>query len=1658
LLFVGCGDNRRTLGLVEDGNADAALNKEEERIRQMQLIRVLRYDSSSDQTPEMVERSAFQIEGDVAAHCADPDLDGNQYCDTLSACNRRICLLREDLCEAKTFLAAAVPQAQPLRIHESGGTGIIELVQQSSATNAALAWYAKDRARSELIGVDQELRATLAIGTSFQGCTPADAALDDYNGANAVPRAVALAALFAEGVQTFKEATEVEIRAIVDSSDAELASTNSFALATGRAMAGGLSRAAAAHALIAGDPGLLGSTAKGFCESRELGPDAKAALQVLREAAVNPATVLSTVETEQLLNGTNVTGGSVAARLGELFGYSFGGGKTVQDHYDLDLDSFEQARRYMSEEIRAFSRSLTAELPSRRLPGGGSTTFIRYAATAAAPQPLPDVFYSALARFDTTPYNPIGGLVPSAPPGAQDTGLAYDHFSDWAFTEAYTLARVASGISDSDVRGRTAGVLTLLQEPREVVGRVRVLKGSGTQGTIEVHGFSSTRHLLLAIGADELRCAVFGHIEGSACSISSSRRFTQSTTSEYPFVPQGSVKLTANVYPSDPEVQRAVYVLEPTVTNATPGPGQYRGLVGFMLGDDDVTVPIVPEVERRAAAMLEPSRDWCARPKVSCAGIDFDERIPLENELSSDGDAIESSWRQYLTRAKEAAAEADALGVDYITSGLQDSQRKEEIELRREEQRLRADAEIQRLQEICGTSIDPRKLLSLFAGSDGSAQVQSGTCEQTSDCTESGMECVGGQCMLRIEKLVELHGEDPDIRRIGDCLSAGGITPFVSLGSRPVCLWHQANNERLVCQGASPGTCPRFAPDQASYAAYTDANCETLFGTSRPAGTTARASTPLGYFETELAPLNAPDPTGSAVHPRCEALRQARISSPIFSEKKAQIIADNFFNPANLDYWGHHLNWEARYNGYSAITVLGVPSAWATGDGWTGNSATWPCGAESGFSCTSGQGLFCNPGAACTDSAKRMGLNYRMLRAVIGARLLAAREPETFAQYDSSGNPLGALDLLGTTVRGTRISVVPIRSSGTPDVDGSCALQDFIYQGTTTPIPRLTCKGYMAYHTTGLASPVSDAWYTFNSSGTQAPVEAIFGGATFQIIPHATPTGGLIGPLKSEPVVEYDLEGQKYMLCGMSDYCANTPGLVEQLLNGDKNRSQKLFLAANQLAELSWNGCYRVSGTCPSANFPHYDQLAGDIAITGDDLLDGLELLCAVGTGRSSVQQPAAVSLNNPPVVNSIDDLEKVAAYVELVASNVLNNASLSVFSDVPTRALDGLRTGSSTGAFAQFGGEMALALSSLRTALIDVRESGPVLNNELKMFAADVRTLKNQVASSEVQKDLAGLQFASTVANQLTACANGISGAVTTAGLGSGGAAATCANSIAQINFAAGIAELSKLDADLGAELAMSDFNAAFERHATAIELQSLRLAKAQEAIDASLAQVESIRMKAKGAIARALYLSSWQAEHEAGVTNVIGNLFAGKQLRYQRALRNAKLQAFLAKRAIEQRLGIRLASVGQDYPLVEAPATWESTVCTFNGLTYDALKEQTDEGPESFAGGFIGDYVKRLENFVESYRLEHGFHEGSDTAIISLRDDVMNVRKNCTQFVRNQLYNSEDLNALAPFGWERESCPTTTAAGGLESTVAKCVDVLGIGAVGLDASYAQT
>jgi hypothetical protein len=175
--------------------------------------------------------------------------------------------------------------------------------------------------------------------------------------------------------------------------------------------------------------------------------------------------------------------------------------------------------------------------------------------------------------------------------------------------------------------------------------------------------------------------------------------------------------------------------------------------------------------------------------------------------------------------------------------------------------------------------------------------------------------------------------------------------------------------------------------------------------------------------------------------------------------------------------------------------------------------------------------------------------------------------------------------------------------------------------------------------------------------------------------------------------------------------------------------------------------------------------------------------------------------------------------------------------------------------------------------------------------------------------------------------------------------------------------------------------------------------------------------------------------------MNTVYNRAFAVTEQRYKDALDRAKRAAYIARLAIEQRLGVRLENLDSALGPIDAPALWAEQLCSLQGINYDDLKasDPSAVGGDTFdvwafADRYIGDYVDKLSEFVEFYNIANPFKEGTDSAIISVREDVGHSGTQCFAESRNLLYESERLFSRGTpegdesrLGWRTSPCNTT-------------------------------
>lgn len=227
-------------------------------------------------------------------------------------------------------------------------------------------------------------------------------------------------------------------------------------------------------------------------------------------------------------------------------------------------------------------------------------------------------------------------------------------------------------------------------------------------------------------------------------------------------------------------------------------------------------------------------------------------------------------------------------------------------------------------------------------------------------------------------------------------------------------------------------------------------------------------------------------------------------------------------------------------------------------------------------------------------------------------------------------------------------------------------------------------------------------------------------------------------------------------------------------------------------------------------------------------------------------------------------------------------------------------------------------------------------------------------------------------------------------------------------------------------------------------------------ERLAAASAKVRLTKAKANRAASKVTLADYWDcgtSQCAIPYNTALRRTYNTQLLRYRHSLNRAKKAAFIARRAIETRFGVHLPSINQDLKFVEAPRSWADTVCDAEGIDYASIRT-ADGGVDGidfsggvegddFASAYIGDYVRRLEDFVRSYPFDFPLKDSDDIAVLSLAEDILRPTGTCTRKSTNLLLHSADLSQSS--AWQVAGCDKTLPAvdGGAAEEWRGCVGV---------------
>jgi len=959
-------------------------------------------------------------------------------------------------------------------------------------------------------------------------------------------------------------------------------------------------------------------------------------------------------------------------------------------------------------------------------------------------------------------------------------------------------------------------------------------------------------------------------------------------------------------------------------------------------------LPAGTAVMNRLERALAASPSNCSRPATTCAGVPFDVRLPLEDELTeaSEGrDDIESSFTHYLRLARSAADEADRLGEELVRTGL--------------EMDLRAEAAADELQSLCGVPVS--------ASSFPSDPIV-GACVVAEDCChpanamacgdEARLTCLMGYCVPNDITALIAPGElgTEALRR---CLGTSSERlAAVALGGDSWYTWRGLDGDLGSCVGFAETIPPIPCPlERASRRRSVIEVVE-----SDPRLHVIHA-TPLRLVDSLRGSSGVPDCDGWARIIAGQGPPESFDGSP--EEFLHDVLEQDWFSYSNLAEVGNAMTFGggALETGglylsgrrFASLGTFGSPE-----DRWP--CARWPGASVECVSPPSGVApLRC--GGSCASADERIAVARRMVRALEALQGLS--------QY--SVRP--ATGSYGADERFARYSD-----------DFETWLEDDTSYCSAAGLPSGCLHGVARLYEADESRPacISDEFYPGGSEYDE--VRARYGMCPF-FVPARRGSGffsSSIGGLhetsfraRGEHSIVPDLEAWVRGELQPTDVSPIGPGRIDVARPGDRH------------------GTREERGL---QNYPALHPHGASVASTEETLL-ALELVCMA---RESGTAGCGGGALPPP--QTLEDLGRIAQQIRCEADAIESSIDALLLVDVPESIAEDLRTSTVSGSFPGARGEYGVRVAELRAVVEELPENIRAIATILRSFAGEIEIARSRLSSADLTSQIDHWVTVGEIANEAARCISSIGDSPWSSG-------AQCAAAVVNTVATISVALLRDEMGDNDRQIILGGVGVGFGEALQQMENARAGVVQAYARINGILSALDTQRAEARSLATRMMFLDTDAVGREAEATRSYRARLNTLSIRYNRAHERAIRMTYLARRAVEQRLGVDLSSMYDDMTLVPPPATWADGLCSMRGLDYSETRGSgSAPGLSHYADRYVGDYVTLLEDFIESYRLDFPFSDGDDVALISLRDDLRQVREPGLAESYNLFLDTED------------------------------------------------
>lgn len=1195
--------------------------------------------------------------------------------------------------------------------------------------------------------------------------------------------------------------------------------------------------------------------------------------------------------------------------------------------------------------------------------------------------------------------------------------------------------------------------------------------------------------LILVTRHESLDCAVYGTIERSNCLPShiDVPTTTWTSSSVAPGALTASIDVPLSLWgASGPAADvQTVYVLRRRPGIVGNQPGGFVEITGWALAKPTATssptylfcdsLPISPGTFRWGAEQIMPSETNAAMQATTCAGMNIDSfRMPLENELTDDLDGRESSWSHYLRLAQAASQQSDALAETLIDEGLQMD--------------LRAEAAVDAIEQICGVRIDvsPTERIPSSLPLTMGGGCPDGYFRADAAATSCSLDPVAWA--------IENAARDSDAAALARCLGTSVTdsleTSFVGVGDTPLCLWRLTSDESSICQQEEGGP-HRPCPFLAAEGEVPCASGDMPVGAT-PIYVDRDRLLHLFHVPPEPVPVPpSPSDLPCAALAQLRADRGALTAEQAYQYISSAFLTSGMFRNyvRNLRWEATAGDYSRVYLGNSVIASTGNPNL--SEMRWPAGAAPlpWLCPADSpGFvrptwmtanAARIGLRFYSGPLFCIQDQGENMassevsGLdenNQRWLRASVNdllARAVIAAHVVTGESLEGSRIPYYAPDIdceadpdhVRVTTRdggGNEIGLASlygqIGSSSSlvfESAEGTLHLDHFGDADTDGDPYELDDLDAVAQHVSGRAewtlSPYDgDARLIFQDTdpsvlpipdNRDVPMLAVtLGDEDVTGLGSDRAVSRLWGEFPGEPRLS-SFMGRAFqsLFAGVAP-----PAMSRTRLTSFASSSSAIDVSelTNYYPVRSLDGCWHRDST-GIAPYLRNQARPGSLGVTLNDIYNGVELTCM--GAQSAAPDPIAFGCDT---TIEIDDERDVRGALEsrhalrCLADRISDGAARSVVRGLPagitTEILNAGGSALGTGS-GDYGAQVAI----IRSSLLEMQNEEEAVASAIRTYANALEQANNAIRSHHIGNEIADWEMASSIAQHTSNCIVAVGdqvAAIDLNGAKQAGAAirlgAICGNGVFQSAIAVRMRDLRTEAGALEIESSLLAADTQFVQTSQAIREHAVAIRAALSRIDAAVTQLRSLQGQGRTALARALFLDDAPTGVHLAVDTVMHRRFNRTRVRYQEAHERAVRTAYIARRALEQRLAMDLSTVETPLVTVDAPSTWVDELCTLPSIDYERLRDTGDDSlasPENYVGYSVGDYVRRLEQVFESYSFAYPFQDGTDRVVLSLRDDIKRVTNDCQGPVPNLLLQSRDIAVRATEsrpGWAPRGC----------------------------------